>query len=110
VFIMDADGKNIKQITYGRYYEDSPVWCPDASCIVFARDLPKLMLLNVTSKSVTPLLGDVFSPQKGEFEIGRSPLRGYMTFLVDGMFYAMDMQSKKVYSLGVKAKYLSLYP
>lgn len=111
VFIMNADGTDVRQMTgYDLHYEFSPVWCPDASCIVFARDLPKLMLLNVTNKEVTPLLDGIFPSEKAEFEIGRSLSRGYITFLVDGMFYAMDMKSREIYPLDVRAKHLSLYP
>jgi Tol biopolymer transport system component len=110
VFIMDADGANVRQMTYDRHYDDSPVWCPDTSCIIFARDLPKLMLLNIKSGDVAPLLVGVFLSEKAEYAPVRSPSRGYITFAVDGMFYAMDMKSREIYPLNVQAKYLSLYP
>ena len=111
VFIMNADGTNIRPMTdYDLHYEFSPVWCPDGSCIIFARDLPKLMLLDVNSKKVIPLLDNIFPAEKGEFLIARSPARGYITFNVAGMFYAMDIKSREIYPLNIQAQNLSLYP
>ena len=111
VFIMNADGTNIRPMTdYDLYYDDSPVWCPDDSCIVFERDQPKLMLLDLTSKAVTPFLEGIFPSERVELGLARSSRRGYMTFNVDGMFYAMNMKSREIFPLDIKANDLSLFP
>lgn len=110
VFVMNADGTNITPMTDYDHWEYNPVWCPDASCIIFVRHRPKLFLLDVNSKKVTPLLKSIFSVEQSEFMVARSPVRGYITFGVDGLFYAMDMKSKEIYPLNIQAQSLSLYP
>ena len=111
VFVMNADGASVTVLTdYDLHYDDIPVWCPDSSCITFERDLPKLMLLDIKHKAVTPLLDGIFPSSRGELGLSRSPIRGYITFSVDGMFYAMDIKSREVYPLSIKAMDLSLYP
>jgi TolB protein len=36
IWIMDADGSNIKRVTYAGVYNSSPAWSPDGSRITFA--------------------------------------------------------------------------
>lgn len=111
VFVMNVDGTNVRALTdYDLHYDDSPVWCPDSSCIIFERDLPKLMLFDFEHKAFTPLFDDIFPADQGELGLARTFMRGYITFSVDGMFYAMDLKSREIYLLGVKAMDLSLYP
>lgn len=118
IFVMDADGTNKKQVT--TYHQDNfdknPVWCPDGSCIVFTRlsGPAQLMLLDLNTMDVTPLFDDIFKPEgnenANEGNPSRSPVRGYITFSIQGMFYALDMKSREIYPLGVQALNLSLYP
>jgi Tol biopolymer transport system component len=111
IFVMNADGTNIQVMTdHDLYYDDSPVWCPDASCIIFTRDLPKLMLLDIATKEATPLLGNLFDPTMQERALARSPMEGYLTFSVDGGFYALDIKRWEIYRLDIRASDLSLYP
>jgi dipeptidyl aminopeptidase/acylaminoacyl peptidase len=115
IFVMNADGTDAKPVTeYDLYYDDSPVWCPDSSCIILTRleNGSKLMILDLTSKKATPLLSNLFDHDQGLSEAGlaRSPSRGYITFYINEMFYAMDMQRREIYPLDIKAKELSLYP
>lgn len=115
VFTMNADGTNVRPVTdYDLYYDDNPVWCPDSSCIIFTRSEngSKLMFLELASKAVKPLLTGLFdhSERISEFGLGQSSSRGYITFYVDEIFYAMDVKSWEIYPLQVEAKDLSLYP
>lgn len=115
VFIMNADGTNIRQMMEYNLdnFDDRPVWCPDDSCIIFTRHRGplKLMILNISSKSVTSFLDKVFEPEIQEADIARSPQSDYMTFSAGETFYAMDMKTREIYPLDVKgAFHLSLYP
>lgn len=116
VFIMNIDGTNIKQMTpYDiDHFEDSPVWCPDSSCIIFMRfigGVPKLMFLDLANGEATPLLTGVFDDNLMETNLTRSFSRGYITFVAGKIYYAMDTKTKKIYSLGIEnALALSLYP
>jgi len=114
VFIMNADGTGIKQLTGYDLdnFDASPVWCPDDSCIVFARPSGplKLMFLDLASGDTARLLSSIFGPTIQETGTGCSPVRGYITFSARNMFYAMDITTGAIYSLGVEALDLSLYP
>jgi Tol biopolymer transport system component len=115
IFIMNADGTDIRQMTSYNIdnFDGAPVWCPDDPCIIFTRfinGVPKLMVLDLTSKEATPLLSGIFDANLQEARLARSPSRGHMTFSVGEMFYAMDMNSKEIYPLDVQALDLSLYP
>jgi Tol biopolymer transport system component len=116
VFIMNADGTNIRQMTHYSLdnFDDRPVWCPDDSCIIFTRPNGplKLMMLNLANSDVTPFLSGIFGPEIQEAGIDRSQRRGYITFSVsDGnTFYAMDITTGEIFPLGVKGLELSLYP
>jgi Tol biopolymer transport system component len=121
VFVMDANGRNVKQVTNSdeEYLDSNLTWCPDGSCIVFTRR-GKLMVLDLNTEDITPLLGDVFRSQDKtivnmEGSPARSPIRGYITYAIygqfkDATFYAMDMKTRKIYPLNVQALSLSLYP
>ncbi len=41
IFVMDADGSNVRQITHNRSNDHSPDWAPDGRRIVFVHDLPR---------------------------------------------------------------------
>jgi Tol biopolymer transport system component len=115
VFIMNADGTNIRQMMEYNldHFDGSPVWCPDNSCIIFTRNRGplKLMILDISNKSVTVFLDKVFGPEIQEADIARSPTSGYITFSAGETFYAMDMKTREIYPLDVKgAFHLSLYP
>lgn len=115
IFTMSTDGSNIQQMT--KYdidnFDGNPVWCPDDTCIIFTRfvsGVPKLMLLDLVSGNVTPLLTGIFDANLPEMRLARSAIRGYITFSVGDLFYAMNMENWEIYPLGVKAFDLSLYP
>jgi dipeptidyl aminopeptidase/acylaminoacyl peptidase len=115
IFVMNTDGTDITPVTeFDLFYDDSPVWCPDNSCIILTRleNGPKLMILDLSNRKVRPLLGNLFNSEKNVSEAGvaRSPLRGYITFYIDETFYALDIKNREIYSLDIKAKELSLYP
>lgn len=115
VFIMNADGSDVRQMTpYDLdHFEDSPVWCPDSSCIIFMRFIgpPKLMFLDLASGEVTQFIPNVFDDEIMETGLARSSSRGYITFIAGETYYAMDVNTKRIYSLGVKNAYdLALYP
>lgn len=115
VFIMNADGTGVKQMTHYDldHFEDSPVWCPDSSCIIFMRyiGVPKLMYLDLANGEATQFIPGVFDEKAMETRLTRSFSRGYITFVAGEMYYAMDIKTKKIYSLNVKNAYdLSLYP
>jgi len=116
IFIMNADGSNVMQVTdYDVYtFDGKSAWCPDDSCLVFSRDAgggAKLMLLDVIDKSVKPLFGNTFAADAMQTSLSRSPSRCYLTFVVDREYFAFDMYNKDLYPLGiVDALSLSLYP
>ena len=73
------------------------------------------MLLDLNTMNIVPFLDDIFMLEErnstnGEGWAARSPVRGFITFSVDGEFYAIDMKTKIVHPLGVQALNLSLYP
>jgi Tol biopolymer transport system component len=115
IFIMNADGTNVRQMTsyvLGNF-DGNPVWCPDASCVIFERNNGnlQLMLLDFTNKEVSPLLIGVFDTLRQEAGLGRSPIRGYITFSVDQKYYAMDMKSRGLYYLPIEKVFdLSFFP
>jgi Tol biopolymer transport system component len=39
IFTMDADGSNVRQVTFNELDEENPAWSPDGRYIVFQRDL-----------------------------------------------------------------------
>ena len=39
IFVMNADGSHLKQITFSEFDDESPAWSPDGKRIVFQRDL-----------------------------------------------------------------------
>lgn len=115
IFIMNADGTDIQQITQYDIdtFDGAPFWCPDNSCIIFERyvnGLLRLMSVDLKSKQVTPLLDNVFDPKYDQAKLENSSSRHYLTFSVGEKFYAMDMITKEVFPLGVDAFDLSLYP
>lgn len=115
IYTMNNNGTVAKQITNddsGEFNSD-PVWCPDDTCIIFrgGKGGSQLLLLDLNSQTVTPLLGNVFAPDSVDPHLSRSPVRGYITFIVGDMSYAMDMKTKKIYSLDITdALDISLYP
>nr|HPH97363.1 DPP IV N-terminal domain-containing protein [Anaerolineaceae bacterium] len=117
IFIIDADGTNLKQMTtYDPYhFQGQPNWCPDDSCIIFARGvngIPRLMRLDLETREVMPLLNDVFSENLAETKLARSPLRKYLTFSVLKESYALNVETGELFSLGVidRSISVSLYP
>lgn len=115
IYTMNNDGTDFRQITSDEagYFNHSPVWCPDDNCIIFngGKGGSELLLFDLNSHAVSPLLGDVFESELLQVLPSRSPVRGYITFMVDKMSYAMDLTTKKIYSLGVEdALDISLYP
>jgi Tol biopolymer transport system component len=115
VFVMNADGTDVKQMTKFDldHFDGDPVWCPDDACIVFTRfveGVPKLMRVDLAGGETSVLLGDIFEPDLPEVRLARSYNREYMTFSVGGAFYAMDINSGKIFPLNVQGLDLSLYP
>lgn len=115
VYVMKADGSDIRQWTeYDLdHFEDSPVWCPDDSCILFTRSNGplKMMKLDFPTQSVTPLFDQVFGPTIQEATIGRSPISGLITFSAGDDFYAMNMETMEVFPINVEGAFrLALYP
>jgi Tol biopolymer transport system component len=118
IFSMDINGNNVRQLTTFDLdnFDKEPIWCPDDSCIVFTRlaGPAKLMSLDLNTMKETSLLGDIFKMDNNElYDEGgpaRSPVRGYLTFSVRGMYYAMDFRTKEIFPLYIQALDLSLYP
>lgn len=112
IYTMNNDGTVVRQITNSDLgeFNSTPVWCPDDTCIIFegGRGGSQLLLLDLDSQTASPLLGNVFEPSLIQSWPRRSPVRGYITFIVGETSYAMDMKTKKIYSLGVTG--ISLYP
>ncbi|MFC1528498.1 BamA/TamA family outer membrane protein, partial [Candidatus Latescibacterota bacterium] len=59
IFIMDADGSNIRQITTNMYNDSNPFWSPDGEKIVFTSDrngISNLYYVDLTDMTVSPLM------------------------------------------------------
>jgi Tol biopolymer transport system component len=116
VYTMDTSGANIKKLTDFTLegFDRDPVWCPDESCVIFTRlsNPDKLMRFDFNTGELTNFLdGDKFDGKDQGFP-ARSPVSGYITFyMLDSReSYAMDLISREIYPLGVKAASFMLYP
>lgn len=115
IFVINTDGSNLMQMTdyHINTWDGEPVWCPDDSCLLFSRDTghTRIMVLDLPSKSITPLFGDIFASKTYENSINPSTSTRYFTFVVDAKEYAFDMQTKELYPLDMGYIYsLSLHP
>lgn len=62
LFVMNADGSGVRQLTFGEKVDVAPAWSPDGTKIAFAsnRDSPSLdiYVMNVDGSGITRLAGD----------------------------------------------------
>jgi len=75
IYVMDADGKNVKRITFNSFEDETPVWSPDGKSILFSRytggDNNELFLIDADGSN--------------ERQLTNHPLRdGHAKFLADG--------------------------
>jgi Tol biopolymer transport system component len=114
IFTMDADGSNVQQFTDDGDLNGHPVWCPDDTCIVYEHgwDNPKLMVIDLETKEIRPLLTGAYAtnPDTHEWWPSKSHQRGYINFAINDTLYAFDINNKKLYSLGLQAIDAALYP
>ncbi|HQF63783.1 MAG TPA: hypothetical protein PLT26_14890 [Anaerolineaceae bacterium] len=118
IFSVYINGENIQQLTKFDldHFDMEPVWCPDDACIIFTRlDGPaRLMFLDLATLTESYLLNGGLeingSQQYDEGNPDISPVRGYLTFSVQGIFYAMDIETKTILPLNIQALDVSLYP
>jgi len=55
IFVMDADGSNVTQLTFADDYNDSPVWSPDSRYLAY-EGIGKIAIVDVNSwKAVYPV-------------------------------------------------------
>ena len=62
IFVVNADGTSLKQLTRGKYFDQQPSWSPDGTTIAFASDRSAnadLWVLDVATKQVTQITSDV---------------------------------------------------
>jgi Tol biopolymer transport system component len=62
IYVMDADGKNVKQITQEKEICRAPAWSPDGKKIVFTRHVegqsPDLFIMDADGKNMVNLTND----------------------------------------------------
>ena len=113
LFIMNVDGTDIAAITeFDMNYEDQPVWSLDGSCIFFTRKTGapmKMMELTLENNSVTQMYAEIFTEESMEFSLGKTQNSNYLTFAMNGEFYAMDIKTREIYPLRIEARNLSLF-
>jgi hypothetical protein len=68
------------------------------------------MVIDLSSREITPLLEGVFEPNQFENQPSRSHGSESLTFSVENTFYVMELSSSEVYPLGINAASLSFYP
>jgi dipeptidyl aminopeptidase/acylaminoacyl peptidase len=115
VLLMNSDGTNIRQLMEPSQdgFDLTPIWCPDDSCIIFTRsDTHKYEFFSFGLENIisTPFLNDFFMPETYKELLGRSPVRGYLTFIADKNSYVMDMKTNEIFSLDIETNAFSLYP
>jgi Tol biopolymer transport system component len=104
LMIMDIDGSNQIEIAT----DVSRVgWCPDDSCIIYQDGYGpgyhgKLMIYDVYNKVSSPLLSE-FNTNNYEMLSSQSTDGSLIVFSTSYMLYAMDFESRQVYSLGLQA-------
>lgn len=115
VYTMDAKGDNLKELTKFTLegFDRDPVWCPDESCIIFTRwTSGKLIRLELSTGELSVLLdGTDFNSKKQGFP-NLSPTSDLITFYVfdNDESYAINMETKEVIPLGIRAVNFMLYP
>ena len=120
VFIMNSDGSNITQITPTGFLGHSrPVWGPNNNSLIYevggGRNALKLYVMDLTTLEEMPFVIEqgISSSQSIEWYASRSPERGYILFsMLEDRFslYAIDMENKTQYSLGLQGIVADLYP
>jgi Tol biopolymer transport system component len=118
IYVMNEDGSQVQQLTNDKYRNISPFWCPDDSCVVYERytgegNIRKLMVFDLVSYEAKPLLTGAYETKStsSEFCNSRSPIRGYFTIILEeSMVYAFDIKNNRLYSLGIQAMNVSLFP
>lgn len=118
IYLMQTDGSGIEQITDDDFLNGNPAWCPDSTCIVYERytgsrsNVPKLMVINLVNKEVSPLLkgAHATSAEVHEWNPSISHRRKYINFAIGDMLYAFDIKTDYLYSLGLQAINAALFP
>lgn len=116
IFIMNADGTNkIHVVEGGPAWH--PVWCPDETCMIYEFGtgsrgrIRKLMAIDLQSGEIKPFLSSYANDFVTDIWLpSLSPIRGYVVFNISFELYAMDLESKKLFSLGLHALNGKLYP
>ena len=113
LFVMNTDGTDITAITeFDKYYEEYPIWHPDGSCVFFTRLIgqpAKIMELDFSNNRITQVFSEIFPAESMEFILSRTQHSNYLTFSMNGKFYAFDINTRETYPLGIEARNLSLF-
>ena len=124
IYIMDSDGRNIKQITpSGSGNFARPVWCPGNHCLIYENEVygkyqkyQRLFVYNFDTGEERRLFSEFSTSTESTHEWYASLSKGnqYILFwLLDSeqdLMYAFDMEKNLYYSLGVKGGECDLYP
>ena len=93
IYLMNADGKNIRRLTFNSFEDETPIWSPDGKNILFSRytegDNNELFLINTDGSN--------------ERQLTDHPLRdGHAKFLYDGSKIIFNSQRDDDGSLALK--------
>ena len=124
IYVMDADGTNIQQITKdhtGDYYR--PTWCPNGTCLIYETDIGltyeeyrRLIVYDFETQTEEFLLSGYYENQENTHEWFASLIPNTNLILLwllndeINSLYTFDIENQELFRLDISGGQCSLYP